>query len=143
MPSPAVRTRTVSWLWPVMYLIGAGTALLAWVFFALMTGRQLGWMAVVVALELLFMLRLGTLRGGVLRALLVAGGTLGVTALAWWSIASAWLGGSMGLTPWESALRMGPHLAWTLVGLANVTADWLWLPVALVFAAWLGWQKRV
>ena len=143
MPSPAVRTRTVAWLWPVMYLIGAATALLAWVFFALMTGRQLGWMGILVAVELVLMLRLGTLRGGPLRAGLVAAGTLLVTLLAWWGIASAWLGGSMGLAPWDSALRMGPHLAWTLVGLANSTFDWAWLPVATVFGAWLGWQKRL
>jgi len=120
-----------------MLLLGAGTALLAWVFVALFIGNQAGWMAVVVALELVFMLRLGTLRGGALRVALVVGGTLLVTALAWWSIASAWLGGSMGLSPWESALRMGPHLAWTLVGLANSAWDWIWVPVAAVIGAWL------
>jgi len=120
-----------------MLLLGAGVALLAWVMLALMTGRQLGWMAVVVALELVFMLRLGTLRGGPLRVGLVVGGTLLVTALAWWIIASAWLGGAMGLAPVESALRMGPHLAWTLVGLANDTWDWMWVPVGVVIGAWL------
>lgn len=137
MHSTAVRTRTVSWLWPLMLLLGAGVALLAWVMLALMTGRQLGWMAVMVALELVFMLRLGTLRGGPLRVGLVVGGTLLVTALAWWIIASAWLGGSMGLAPLESALRMGPHLAWTLVGLANSLWDWVWVPVGMVVGAWL------
>ncbi len=120
-----------------MLLLGAGVALLAWVMLALMTGRQLGWMAVVVALELVFILRLGTLRGGPLRVGLVMGGTLLVTALAWWIIASAWLGGSMGLAPLESALRMGPHLAWTLVGLANATWDWVWVPVGVLVGAWL------
>jgi len=120
-----------------MLLLGAGTALLAWVLLALLTGRQSGWMAVVVAVELVLMLRLGTLRGGALRVALTAGGTLLVSALAWWIIASAWLGGSMGLSPLESALRMGPHLAWTLVGLANGLWDWVWVPVGMVVGAWL------
>jgi len=137
MPTTAARARTVTWLWPLMLLLGAATALLAWVFFALMLGRQIGWMAVLVALELLFMLRLGTLRGGPLRVVLVAGGTLLITALAWWTIASAWMGGSMGLPPWESALRMGPHLAWTLVNLATTAMDWLWVAIAVVLGAWL------
>lgn len=137
MPATAVRPRIVSWLWPLMLLLGAATALLAWVFLALLTGRQMGWMAIVVGLELVFMLRLGTLRGGPLRVVLVVSGTLLVTALAWWSIASAWLGSAMGLAPWESALRMGPHLAWTLVGLANTPWDWIGLPVALLVGAWL------
>ncbi len=43
---------------------------------ALMTGRQVGWMAVVSALELVFMLRLGTLGPGRLRIALVVLGTL-------------------------------------------------------------------
>jgi len=142
MHSAAVRTRTVTWLWPLMYLLGTGTALLAWVFLALLTGRQMGWMSVLVALDLVFMLQLGTLRGGALRAVLVAIGTLLVTGLAWWCIASAWLGGSMGLPPVASALRMGPHLAWTLITLANEVMDWAWLPVAMLLGAWLGARGR-
>jgi len=43
----------------------------------------------------------------------------------------------MGLAPWESALRLGPHLAWTLIGLANGTAEILWLLAGLVVAWWL------
>lgn len=138
MPSTAAPARTHTWLWLLLLLLGAATALLAWVVLSLKTGTQLGWMAVVVALELVFMLRLGTLRGGLLRVSLVVAGTLLVTALAWWIIASAWLGGSMGLMPWESALRMGPHLAWTLIGLATSLRDWLWVAAAVVLGAWLG-----
>ena len=136
MPPIASRTRTVAWLWPFMLLLGAATALLAWVFVALMRGSQSSWMAVVTALELAFMLRLGTLGGGHLRIALVLGGTLLVSALAWWTIASAWLGSSMGLAAWDSALRMGPHLAWTLLGLANTPMDWVWLLVAALAGIW-------
>jgi len=114
-----------------MLLLGAATALLAWVYVALMRGSQSSWMAVAIALELAFMLRLGTLPAGRLRIALVVGGTLLLTALAWWCIASAWLGSSMGLAAWDSALRMGPHLAWTLIGLANSPMDWIWVVLAL------------
>ncbi len=137
MSANAATTRTVNWLWPLMLLLGTSTALLAWVVLALARGSQSGWMALVTALELVFMLRLGTLGPGRLRIALVVGGTLLVSALAWWTIASAWLGYSMGLTEWDSALRMGPHLAWTLVGLANTPLDWIWVLVALLVGAWL------
>ncbi|WMJ67920.1 hypothetical protein [Stenotrophomonas sp. 24(2023)] len=137
MPSNAVRARTVTWLWPIMLMLALFIAPLAWMLLALMSGRPLGWMAVVAALELVFMLKLGTLGPGRLRIALVVGGTVLVAAIANWAIASAWMGGPMGLTPWESALRMGPHLAWTLINLANGAAEWLWLAVAVVVGAWL------
>jgi len=126
----------------LLWLVGAATALLAWVTLSLQSGRQLGWMAVFVALDLAFMLRLGTLRGGPLRIVLVSGGTVLLTALAWWTVASAWFGGGMGLPPLEAALRMGPHLAWTLIGLANSTLDWIWIGVGVAVGAWLGAGRR-
>ncbi len=119
MSSNAARARTVTWLWPIMLLLGLLVAPLAWMVLALMTGRQVGWMAVVTALELVFMLRMGTLGPGRLRIALVVLGTLLVTAVANWTIASAWMGGSIGLDLWDATLRMGPHLAWTLIALAN------------------------
>jgi hypothetical protein len=84
-------------------LLGVVTATLAWLFIALLSGRQAGWMAVLVALELGFMLRLGNLRGGLPRVALTLLGTLLVALAANWGIASAYLGGSLGLGPWESA----------------------------------------
>jgi len=64
MSSNAARARTVTWLWPLMLLLGLLVAPLAWMVLALITGRQVGWMAVLAALELVFMLRLGTLGPG-------------------------------------------------------------------------------
>lgn len=137
MSSNAARARTVTWLWPFMLLLGLVVAPLAWMLLALMTGRQVGWMAVLTALELVFMLRLGTLGPGRLRVALVVAGTLLVAAVANWAIASAWMGGSMGLNPLDASLRMGPHLAWTLINLANGAMEWLWLAIGVAVGAWL------
>ena len=137
MSSIATRARTGTWLWSLMLLLGLLVAPLAWMVLALMTGRQVGWMAVVSALELVFMLRLGTLGPGRLRIALVVLGTLLVAAVANWAIASAWMGGSIGLDLWDATTRMGPHLAWTLINLANGAMEWLWLAVAVVVGAWL------
>ena len=63
--------------------------------------------------------------------------TLLIALAANWGIAAAHIGGSMGLAPWESALRMGPHLAWTLIGLANGVAEIVWLLAGLLVAWWL------
>jgi hypothetical protein len=118
-------------------LIGVVTATLAWLFIALLSGRQSGWMAVLAALELGFMLRLGKLHAGPLRVGITLAGTLLVALAANWGIASAYLGGSLGLDPWNSALRMGPFMAFTLLQLANGAAELLWLGVALVVGWWV------
>jgi hypothetical protein len=55
--------------------------------------------------------------------------------LANWGIAAAQVGKAMGLLPWESALKLGPQYAWTLIGLANQPADLAWLAAALLLAA--------
>ncbi len=135
MPPTSVSARSVNWLWPLMLLIALVAAVLLWWFVALASGRQAGWMAVVGAVELAFMLRLGALRRPWLRIGLTLLGTVLVAAVANWAIAASYVGSSLGLVPWESALRMGPHMAWTLVQLANGAAEVMWLGVALV----VGW----
>jgi len=120
-----------------MLLLGVVTATLAWLFIALLSGRQAGWMAVLAALDIAFMLRLGTFRAGPARVAVTLLATLLVALAANWGIASAYLGGSMGLNPWDSSLRMGPFMAWTLLGLANGAVEWLWLGVALVIGWWV------
>jgi len=45
------------------------------------------------------------------------------------------MGITMGLNPWDSALKLGLDHAWTLTGLANQTIDLVWMAVALVVAA--------
>jgi len=135
MPPNSASARSVNWLWPLMLLIALIAAVLLWWFVALASGRQAGWMAIFAALELAFMLRLGALRRPWLRVGLTVAGTVLVAAVANWAIAASYVGSSLGLVPWESALRMGPHMAWTLVQLANGAAEVIWLAVALV----VGW----
>ena len=45
------------------------------------------------------------------------------------------MGMSMGLNPWDSAMKLGMGHAWTLLGLANHAIDLVWMGVALVVAA--------
>lgn len=124
------------WLWPLLLLLGSITLTVLWLLVALSLGTQAGWMAIVAALEAAWMLRLGGLPGGRARVLITLAATVLIAAATNWLIASAYMGGPMGLTPWESALRMGPHLAWTLLSMANGLAEGIWLLIALV----VGWR---
>ncbi|WAT14375.1 hypothetical protein [Xanthomonas fragariae] len=136
MPPTFASARTTHWLWPPLLLLGCVTALIAWMLIALTLGNQAGWMAVLAALEIVWMLRLGTLAAGPLRI----GVALGATALtivgANWGIASAQLGGSLGLDLSTSAQKMGTGLAWTLLQLANTGFDLLCYAAALLLAWW-------
>ncbi|HBN54107.1 MAG TPA: hypothetical protein DD456_08805 [Stenotrophomonas sp.] len=136
-PAPPPASRTQHWLWPLLLLLGSVTLAIAWLMVALATGSQAGWMAVAAAAEAAWMLRLGTLPGGKARIGVAMLATVLIALAANWGIAAAYIGGPMGLAPWESALRLGPHLAWTLIGLANGTAEILWLLAGLVVAWWL------
>ncbi len=137
MSPTSAPARSAHWLWPPLLLLGVVTATLAWLVIALLSGRQVGWMAVLAALELGFMLRLGRLQAGALRVGLTVAFTLVVALAANWGIASAYLGGSLGLDPWNSALRMGPFMAATLIQLANGVGEWLWLGVGLAVGWWV------
>ncbi|MCC8624992.1 hypothetical protein [Xanthomonas vesicatoria] len=136
MPPTSASARTAHWLWPPLLLLGSVTALIAWLLIALALGNQAGWMAVLVALEVAWMLRLGTMRAGRLRIGVAVATTALVIVGANWGIASAQLGGSLGLDPWTSAQKMGPRLAWTLLQLANNAFDLLCYVAAVVVAWW-------
>lgn len=122
------------WLWPTLLLLGSVTLIVAWLLAALATGTQAGWMAVLAALEAAWMLRLGGFRPGWRRAAISIATTVLIAVVANWMIAAAYIGGPMGLTPWESALRMGLHFAWTLMSLANGLPELIWLAIGLLVA---------
>jgi len=91
----------------------------AWVLAAAYLERQAAWLAPMGALDAVLMLRLGRMPGGARRALLATLATVVTIVAANWGIAALEIGRSMGLLPWESALRLGPAYAWELARLAN------------------------
>lgn len=132
-PAPArPRAGALSWL---LLVLGAGGFAAVWILLALATNRQCSWMAVVGALDVAWMLRLGQWPRG--RGRLVAGVVVTglVVVAANWFITAAQLGGMLGYDPLMSALRLGPNLAWTLAQLVNSAADLAWIALALVVAA--------
>lgn len=130
--SPTLRAR---WLAPLMLLIGSAFFTLIWILLALYLGRPCTWMAVLGAIDAAVILRLGGMRPGITRALWAVAATLAMIAVANWGIAAAQIGMSMGLNPWDSALKLGLGYAWTLIGLANHTIDLVWMAAAVVVAA--------
>ncbi len=131
-------SRPARWLAPAMLFFGGILLALVWMLLALYLGRPCGWMAVAGALASALMLRLGGMPRGWPRVLAAVLGTLLVIALVNWGIASAQIGASLGLNPWDSALKMGSDYAWTLAKLANQMADRVWMGLALVVAAIAG-----
>jgi hypothetical protein len=120
-----------------MLLLVAGCVGFAatWVLVAIARDRQCSWMAILAALDAVFLLRLGRMPGGPARTALAISGTALTIVLANWGIAAAQIGRAMGLLPWESIGKLGPSYAWTLANLANPPVELLWLAASLVLAA--------
>lgn len=138
-PSPrstgrAKRALGFLFSWLLLALGVAGFAA-AWVLVALSTGRLSSWMAVLGALDIIIVLRLGRWRPGRGRILVAALATAVIAAISNWWIIAAHLGAMLGLTPWASAVRLGFHHAWTLAGVANGPLDLLWIGAGIALAA--------
>lgn len=118
-----------------LLLLGTAVVTVAWVFLAIGTGRQSSWMALLAALDAAWLLRLSGMPPGALRAAWAVAATAAVVALAHWGIVAAGIGGLIGLSPFESALKLGAGLAWTVAGLLNGPGDLAILAAALVVAA--------
>jgi len=131
---PARRATWFSWL---LLLLGAFGFAAMWVLASLYSGRQLGWMAVLGALDIAWMLRLGGWRPGSPRMLAGLAATAAIVIVSNWFITATQLGSMLGLGPWDSAMRLGWHHAWILIQLANHTMDAAWIGVGLLVAAWL------
>ncbi|MBD9469799.1 hypothetical protein [Pseudoxanthomonas sp. PXM01] len=133
--SPAPR-RIPRWLLPVMLVVASACVLVIWVSLALYLQRQTGWMALLVALDVVLVLRLGGMAAGTRRAVLAAGVTVAISAMALWTVPATQLGFALGLSPWESALRLGAHHGWTLISLTTTPLDVVALVAAPLLAAW-------
>lgn len=130
--------RRARWLAPALLALGSLGCAAAWILLALASYRQSSWMAVLAAVDSALLLRLARMPAGNARMLLAVLGTAVAIAAANWGIIAAQVGRTMGLLPWESALKLGSDHAWTLAMLANAPTDLAWMVAALALAAWLG-----
>ena len=136
VPSVPSTRRTAPSLLAVLLLVaGCLGFAAAWVLVAFARDRQCSWMALLAALDAVFLLRMGRVPPGATRSLLAVAATALTIVLANWGIAAAQLGRAMGLLPWESIGKLGPVYAWTLANLANPPVELLWLAASLVLAA--------
>ena len=124
-----------TWLSWLLLLLGVGGFAAVWVIVGLYRDAQSSWMAILGALDVAMLLRLGKWPPGPRRAALGVLATAATIVVANWGITSGQLGAVLGLLPWDSALRLGMNHAWTLAQLANGVGDALWLGFALVVAA--------
>jgi hypothetical protein len=132
---PARPSQRAPWLpWTLVPLAVAGVTAL-WVLVALHSERQASWMAVIAALDALWVLGYGPRLAPARRALLAVGATAVTILLVNWILAATYAGGQVGLAPWEAVLRLGPGHARTLASLANAWQDQVWIAVALATAA--------
>lgn len=122
---------------PALLLLLAGCLgfAAAWVLAAASLEQQVAWLAPLGALDAVLMLRLGRMPRGGTRAILAMVATLATILIANWGIAALEIGRSMGLLPWDSALRLGPVYAWELARLANGPAELAWYLLAVGVAA--------
>ncbi len=135
MPTPTsarISGPLLSWL---LLVLGACGFAAAWITLGFFNGAQNSWMAVIGALDIVWMLRLGGWPRGPGRIAVAVIATLAIVAMANWGIIATQLGSMLGLAPWDSALRLGFSHAWTLAQLANGMADIAWMLLALLVAA--------
>ena len=135
-PSPSPTRSGLAWAFRVACLLGACAGFTAiWVILASATGRQHSWMALLGALDVIWVMRLLGWPAGPRRGWVAMVATALIAAAANWWIIAVQMGAMMGYTPLESALRLGAHYAWTLAQLANGPLDALLIVGALALAA--------
>jgi hypothetical protein len=123
------------WFAVALLAVGSFGFAAAWVLLAFARDRQCSWMAMLAAIDAVFLLRLSHVPSGWQRSGLAVAATAATIVLANWGIAAAQIGRSMGMLPWDSLTRLGPFYAWTLANLVNLPADLAWLAASLVLAA--------
>jgi len=124
-----------TWMPWALLVLGTCGFLAAWLSLGFFNGRENSWMAVLAALDVALMLRLGRWRPGPWRAALAMLATAVIIVLAYWGLIAGQLGLMLGLSPWESSTRLGAEHAWTLAKLANGGWDWALLALSLPVAA--------
>ena len=135
--------RRARWLAPALLALGSLGCSAAWILLALSTGRLCAWMAVVAAVDAAVLLRLVRVPADAGRLVAAVLATVLAVVIAYWGIIATELARTVGVLPWESALKLGLHHAWTLAELATGPVDLAWLGAGLVLAALLSARRRV
>lgn len=141
MPPASPETSPAPARWPtrafrLLMLLGACLGfVVVWVVLAWSKNSQCGWMALLAALDVAWVLRLSGWPSGVGRAVGGVVATAGIVLLANWFIIAVHLGEVMGLDPFASALRLGVQHAWTLAQLANGGFEVAMIGLGLLLAA--------
>lgn len=140
MPPPRPPRTPTGRIALALALLSLGTAAvaLAWIALATATGRQSNWMALVAALDAAWLVRLAGLPRGWGRAAWALAATAAAVVLAHWGIIATGIGALIGLAPFDSALRLGTGLAWTVARLLNGPVDLALLAAAAVVAVAAG-----
>lgn len=134
-PAPAPQAPHLPLLALVLLALGTVGVAAGWAAVAMLSGSQAAWMAPLAGLDAAWLLRLGGAPRGWPRILLAVAATALAIVMANWSIVSAQLAGVMGLPFLDSAQRLGPDLAWTLLALANGPVELAWFCLGLLLAA--------
>ncbi|MFY2765488.1 hypothetical protein [Arenimonas sp. MALMAid1274] len=131
-------TSPLAWALPVFALaVGVLGMTALWLAVTLSLRSPCGWLAPVAALDMVLMLRLAAAPAHPLRAVLAVAGTALAIGASYFMFAATQMGRLLGLTPLESADRIGWVLAGDLVRYATDAYDVAYAVLALVLAAWL------
>jgi hypothetical protein len=124
------------WLWPVIALaVGVAGICAIWIAIAVLSGTSGSWIGLVAAIDVALLLRLTGAPAGRHRIVAAVLATALATVLSQWLVVATHLGGALGLPPLASALKLGPHLAWTLSAMSLDPVDWVLLAAGPVLAA--------
>ena len=127
----------LSWLALGVGILGISAV---WLALALLSDSPCSWLALVAAADMALMLRLTQAPPGRTRQLVATLATALAVAISQWLIVATHLGQALGLTPLDSARRLGPVLAWAMTLLNLHAADWWLILISLPLAAW--WAGR-
>jgi hypothetical protein len=138
-PTTDRSRRPGAWLFPVFALaVGVLGAVAVWLGLAITLRSTCAWMAPLAALDMVLMLRLAAAPPGRLRATAAVLATVSAIVAAYWMIVATQMGLLLGLSPAESAQRLGPVLAGELLRHGTDAWDLGLALLALGIAWWLG-----
>lgn len=134
---------TPHWSAPLLALVAGLLGMTAvWATVAAATGASQAWLAVVTAIDMALLLRLTGMPAGPMRALAGGSATLATCLASYWLMASNQFASILGLTPLESAWRLGPVLALEMTRLGSNRWDVMAIAFALIGITRWGYGQR-